>query len=392
VGSQINDIAVVKDALQEASRLYVELHALGAPMGYLDVGGGLGIDYDGSRTATAASTNYSLQNYANDVVATVKEGCEPNNVPVPTLVSESGRAIASHFSVLVFNVLGSGGLQQPAPPVEQDEPLIVRNLRETFEGIEALPIDTPADPSRLQEAWNDALKFKEDALAAFRLGYLSLKERSMAEQLTWACARALLNRLSDDTKLPDDLKALSAVLAETYYANLSIFRSAPDTWAIQQLFPLMPLHRLNEKPTTLGHFADLTCDSDGKLNRFIDDGQSKPLLELHPLKPNEPYLIGMFLGGAYQEVMGNLHNLFGSTDAAHIRLAPGGEYQVDHVVRGDTNAEVLEMMEHDPDQLLERLRMASEQAISKGQLRISEARRLMDHLESSLHQSTYLQN
>ena len=392
VGSQINDIAVVKDALQEASRMYVELHALGAPMGYLDVGGGLGIDYDGSRTATAASTNYSLQNYANDVVATVKEGCEPKNVPVPTLVSESGRAIASHFSVLVFNVLGSGGLQQPAPPVEQDEPLIVRNLRETFQGIEGLPTDTTADPSRLQEAWNDALKFKEDALAAFRLGYLSLKERSIAEQLTWACARALLDRLSDEAKLPDDLKTLSAVLAETYYANLSIFRSAPDTWAIQQLFPLMPLHRLNEQPTRLGHFADLTCDSDGKLNRFINDGQNKPLLELHPLKPNEPYLIGMFLGGAYQEVMGNLHNLFGSTDAAHIRLAPGGEYQVDHVVRGDTNADVLEMMEHDPDQLLERLRMASEKAISSGQLRISEARRLMDHLESSLHQSTYLQS
>ena len=275
--------------------------------------------------------------------------------------------------------------------LNRDEPLIVRNLRETFQGIEALPIDTPTDPSRLQEAWNDALKFKEDALAAFRLGYLSLKERSMAEQLTWACARALLDRLHDVAKLPDDLKTLPAVLAETYYANLSIFRSAPDTWAIQQLFPVMPLHRLNEQPTRLGHFADLTCDSDGKLNRFINDGQNKPLLELHPLKPNEPYLIGMFLGGAYQEVMGNLHNLFGSTDAAHIRLSPGGDYQVDHVVRGDTNADVLEMMEHDPDQLLERLRMASEKAISSGQLRISEARRLMDHLEISLRQSTYLQ-
>jgi len=392
VGSQINDIAVVKDALQEASRIYVELHNLGAPMGYLDVGGGLGIDYDGSRTATAASTNYSLQNYANDVVATVKEGCESKNVPVPTLVSESGRAIASHFSVLVFNVLGCGGLQQPTPRLEQDEPLIVRNLRETLQGIEGLATDASAEPSRLQEAWNDALKFKEDALAAFRLGYLSLKERSMAEQLTWACARALLNRLPDATKLPDDLKTLPAVLAETYYANLSIFRSAPDTWAIQQLFPLMPLHRLNEQPTRLGHFADLTCDSDGKLNRFIHDGQNKPLLELHPLRPDEPYLIGMFLGGAYQEVMGNLHNLFGSTDSAHIRLAPGGEYQVDHVVRGDTNADVLEMMEHDPDALLERLRIASEKAIHSGQLRISEARRLMDHLEKSLNQSTYLQS
>ena len=392
VGSQINDIAVVKDALQEASRMYVELHALGAPMGYLDVGGGLGIDYDGSRTATAASTNYSLQNYANDVVATVQEGCAPHGVAVPTLVSESGRAIASHFSVLVFDVLGSGGLQQSAPPEAGEEPLIVRNLRDTLAGIHTLPADATADVSRLQEAWNDALKFKADALAAFRLGYLSLQDRSLAEQLTWACARALLDRLPEGGTLPEDLKELPAVLAETYYANLSIFRSAPDTWAIQQLFPVMPLHRLDEKPTRLGHFADLTCDSDGRLSRFISDGRSKPLLELHPLVADQPYLIGLFLGGAYQEVMGNLHNLFGSTDAVHIRLAPGGDYQVDHVVRGDTNADVLQAMEHVPDLLLERLRIASEQAISRGALRISDARLLMDHLESSLRQSTYLKN
>jgi len=392
VGSQINDIAVVKDALQEASRIYVELHALGAPMGYLDVGGGLGIDYDGSRTATAASTNYSLQNYANDVVATVQEGCAPHGVAVPTLVSESGRAIASHFSVLVFDVLGSGGLQQSAPPEADEEPLIVRNLRDTLAGIHTLPAEATADGSRLQEAWNDALKFKADALAAFRLGYLSLQNRSLAEQLTWACARALLDRLPEDGTLPEDLKELPAVLAETYYANLSIFRSAPDTWAIQQLFPVMPLHRLDEKPTRLGHFADLTCDSDGRLSRFISDGRSKPLLELHPLIADQPYLIGLFLGGAYQEVMGNLHNLFGSTDAVHIRLAPGGDYQVDHVVRGDTNADVLQAMEHVPDLLLERLRIASEQAISRGTLRISDARLLMDHLESSLRQSTYLKN
>ena len=201
-----------------------------------------------------------------------------------------------------------------------------------------------------------------------------------------------MERLPSDSVLPDELQSLPAVLARTYYANLSMFRSAPDTWAIQQLFPLMPLHRLGERPTELGHFADLTCDSDGRLNRFIADGRSKPLLELHRLRPEEPYLIGMFLGGAYQEVMGNLHNLFGTTDAVHIRLAPGGEYQVDHVVRGDTNAEVLTAMEHNPEVLLERLRVASEQSIRCNQLQIAEARRLMDHLESSLRQSTYLQS
>jgi len=405
VGSQINDIAVLKDALQEAGQIYVELTKLGAPMGFLDVGGGLGIDYDGSRTASAASTNYSLQNYANDVVATVRECCEPHGVPVPTLVSESGRALASHFSVLVFNVLGSGSVlgggaglgaarAEGTPAGDPTgEPLIIRNLRETLAGITATAAADPAGLARLQEAWNDAIKFKDDALAAFRLGYLSLPERACAEQLTWACAEAIVARLPQaGGPIPDELKALQAALAGTYYANLSVFRSAPDTWAIEQLFPLLPIHRLDERPTELGHFADLTCDSDGKLARFIGNGQVKPLLELHALRPGEPYLIGLFLGGAYQEVMGNLHNLFGSTNAVHIRLTSGGGYRLDHVVRGNTNAEVLEAMEHDPELLLERLRVASEAAIGRGDLRISDARRLMDHLETSLRQTTYLQH
>ena len=407
IGSQINDIAVLKDALQEAGQIYVELTRLGAPMGFLDVGGGLGIDYDGSRTATAASTNYSLQNYANDVVATVRECCEPHNVPVPTLVSESGRAIASHFSVLVFDVLGAGSVPGDVPESEEGEPLVLRNLRDTYNSISeesqriqsALNPDSPRDgaagPERLQEAWNDALKFKDDALAAFRLGYLSLPDRAKAEQLTWACCQAIAERLeamANETLIPEELRVLPAALAGTYYANLSVFRSAPDTWAIDQLFPVMPLHRLDERPTRLGSFADLTCDSDGKIARFIDRGQVKSLLELHSLRAGEPYWIGLFLGGAYQEVMGNLHNLFGTTNAVHIRLSDGGGYRVDHVVRGNTNAEVLKAMEHDPDLLLERLRVASEEAISKGQLVISDASRLMAHLRTSLGQTTYLQD
>ncbi|MFU8885829.1 MAG: biosynthetic arginine decarboxylase [Cyanobacteriota bacterium] len=396
IGSQINDIAVLKDALQEAGQIYAALTKLGAPMGYLDVGGGLGIDYDGSRTASAASTNYSLQNYANDVVATVRECCEGAGIAVPTLVSESGRAIASHFSVLVFDVLGAGGLPQTVPAAAGEEALILRNLRDTYAAI-TLP---EAGIEALQEAWNDALKFKDDAMAAFRLGYLGLPERGLAEQLTWACCQAIAERLAllpAEAVIPDELRALPAALASTYYANLSVFRSAPDTWAIDQLFPVLPLQRLDEAPSRLGSFADLTCDSDGKLARFINPdgrsgrGQVKSLLELHPLRAGEPYWVGLFLAGAYQEVMGNLHNLFGSTDAVHIRLAPGGGYRVDHVVRGDTNAEVLQAMEHDPELLLERLRMASEAAIAEGQLGIGDARRLMDHLETSLRQTTYLQ-
>ena len=392
IGSQINDIAVLKDALQEAGQIYVELTRLGAPMGFLDVGGGLGIDYDGSRTATAASTNYSLQNYANDVVATVRECCEPNEVAVPTLVSESGRAIASHFSLLVFDVLGNSNLPASVPDPTAEEPLTVRNLRETLATIQGVSDTSQPHLVGLQEAWNDALKFKQDALAAFRLGYMGLRDRATAEQLTWTCAEAIAARLPDDQTVPEELSALRSALAGTYYANLSIFRSAPDTWAIDQLFPVLPIQRLDQQPTRLANLADLTCDSDGRLDRFIGDGQAKPLLELHELKENEPYLIALFLSGAYQEVMGNLHNLFGTTNAVHIRLSPGGSYRVDHVVRGDTNADVLEAMEHDPRSLLERLRMAAEAAITNGQLRIDESRRLMDHLESSLRQTTYLQD
>ena len=258
----------------------------------------------------------------------------------------------------------------------------------------ASPAAIGAGLERLQEAWNGALKFKDDAMAAFRLGYMSLPERGLAEQLTWACCQAIAARLGAlpaGSAIPQELQALPAALASTYYANLSVFRSAPDTWAIDQLFPVMPIQRLQERPDGLGSFADLTCDSDGKIARFIDSGQVKPLLELHNLRPGEPYLIGLFLGGAYQEVMGNLHNLFGSTNAVHLRLKASGGYQIDHVVRGDTNAEVLEAMEHDPQLLLERLRMASEAAIGRGQLGISDARRLMAHLEASLRQTTYLQ-
>ncbi len=392
VGSQITDIAILKDALQEAGQIYVELDRLGAPMGYLDVGGGLGVDYDGSQTATEASTNYSLQNYANDVVATIQECCLSNNVEVPTLVSESGRALISHFSILIFNILGNSYLPTNIPEKQAEECLPVRNLRETLKHIKILSNESHIDNSKLQEAWNDALKFKENALNAFRLGYLRLPDRAIAEQLTGACAHFIAKCLPQNKLIPEELKQLRSELAATYYANISIFRSAPDTWAIQQLFPIMPIHRLLEEPNQLGHFADLTCDSDGKLAQFISNGNSKSLLELHTLKPNQDYLIGMFLAGAYQEVMGNMHNLFGSTNAVHVRISKDGKYQLDHVIKSNTKSEILQAMEHNPEQLLERLRIASEVAIQQGTLKISDARRLMDHLENSLRQSTYLHN
>ena len=384
IGSQISDIAVLKEALQEMGQLYVQLVALGAPMGYLDVGGGLGVDYDGSCTATAASTNYSLQNYANDVVATIQECCRSQGVPMPTLVSESGRAVASHFSVLVFDVLSTGGVHGVAPAPQEGEPLLVRNLRELLATI---------TPENLQEAWHDAVKFKDDALSAFRLGYLSLVDRGKAEQLYWACCRVIADHLAHQPQpIPADLQPVTTALAATYYANFSIFRSAPDTWAIDQLFPVMPIHRLHESPRVLGTLADLTCDSDGKLNRFIDSGRHKSHLELHHLQPANSYWMGLFLAGAYQEIMGNLHNLFGRTNAVHIRLAPRGGYQVEQVVRGNTTSDVLTALDHDPRSLVERLRRDSKAAIGTGNLTISDAHRLITHVEESLRQSTYLES
>ena len=387
VGSQINDIAILKDALQEAGQIYVELIRKGAPMGLLDVGGGLGIDYDGSQTATSGSTNYSLQNYANDVVATVLESCETNNIKMPTLISESGRALASHFSILVFNILGTSTSPRNIPEGQENECLPVRNLRETYATIKQVNENTLIDNSILQETWNDVIKFKNDALSSFRLGYIGLTERALAEQLSWACAKELLKRFPNTNIVTEEL---NESLATTFYANLSVFRSAPDTWAIKQLFPIMPIHRLNEKPTELGHFADLTCDSDGKLARFIRHGTSKNLLELHKFNSNQDYFIGLFLGGAYQEVMGNIHNLFGSTNSVHIRISSENKYKLDHVVKGNTKSDVLQAMEHNPKQLLERLRIASEKAIEKGDLKIKDAQRLMEHLETSMYQSTNL--
>ena len=393
VGSQINNIAIIKDAIQEASQIYIELKKLGAPMGHIDVGGGLGIDYDGSQTSSNSSTNYSLQNYANDVVATIKECCKVNRIEDPIIVSESGRAIVSHFSILLFNILGSDVKESSISNIKKNESILIQNLRDTLESINKLKQKSLIEGAEIQEAWNDAIKFKEDVLTAFRLGYIRLEERAIAEQLTWACAHALIEVLPKCISIPKDLKQLPTTLSRIYYANLSVFRSTPDAWAIDQLFPIMPIHRLTEKPNILGHFADITCDSDGKISKFIDQNDEKKLLELHDLNDGEEYIIGIFLGGAYQESMGNLHNLFGSTNSVHISVLDSGEsggYQVDHVIRGDTKSDVLKYMQHKPEEILERVRLASEEAIQKGNLEISDARQLIDHFETSLRQNTYL--
>ncbi|HEY9610328.1 biosynthetic arginine decarboxylase [Allocoleopsis sp.] len=398
IGSQISAIGVIKDAIREASQIYVELSALGANMQYLDVGGGLAIDYDGSKTNFYASKNYNMQNYANDIVAEVKEACEARQLTVPVLVSESGRAIASHQSVLVFDVLGTSDVPSETPaPLREKEHLIIRNLWETYSTINV---------ENYQEAYHDALQFNEEAKSLFSLGYLSLTQRARAEQLYWACCHKILEIARTQDYVPDDLEDLEKTMASIYYVNLSVFQSVPDSWAIDQLFPILPIHRLDEEPTHRGILADLTCDSDGKIAQFIDLRDVKSVLELHPLReggerasspsPNpskptskEPYYLGLFLAGAYQEIMGNLHNLFGDTNAVHIQLTPRG-YEIEHVVKGDTMTEVLGYVQYDAEDLVESIRRRTEQALQENRITLEESQLLLQNYEKSLSRYTYL--
>jgi arginine decarboxylase len=381
IGSQISAISVLKDAMREAGQIYVELARLGANMQYLDVGGGLGVDYDGSRSNFHASKNYNTQNYANDVVAAIKDACTLAKIPVPTIVSESGRAISSHQSVLIFDVLGANEPHVAAPAAPQtDEHRLIHNLYETYELIH---------PENVQETYNDATQFKDEALSLFTLGYLSLPERARAEQLYWACCQKIQAIVQTLEEVPEELVELEQIMASMYYVNLSVFQSAPDSWAIDQLFPIVPIHRLNEEPDRRATLADLTCDSDGKIDQFIDLRDVKSVLELHALKPHEPYYLGMFLNGAYQEIMGNLHNLFGDTNVVHISLTPKG-YQIEHVVRGDTMKEVLGYVQYQADDLIESIRQKTEAAIAAGQISLYESQLLLKCYEHCLGSYTYL--
>ena len=383
IGSQISSISVIKDAIREASHIYVELAKLGANMKYLDVGGGLGVDYDGSKTNFHASKNYNMQNYANDVVAGVKDACDERKIQVPIIISESGRAIASHQSVLVFDVLGTSDVPREVPePIDENAHQIPRNLYEIYQSI---------SPENYQEVYHDAIQFKEEAVSLFNLGYLGIAERAKTEQLYWACCNKIQGIARQKEYVSEDLEDLEKVMASIYYINLSVFQSVPDSWAINQLFPIMPINRLDEEPTQRGILADLTCDSDGKIDQFIDLRDVKSVLELHTLKPGEPYYLALFLGGAYQEIMGNLHNLFGDANAVHIQLTPSG-YHIEHVVKGDTMKEVLSYVQYDAESLVESIRRQTEEALQQNKITLSESQLLLQNYERSLSQYTYLQS
>ena len=368
LGSQITNIRIVKGALNEAARVYTELAKLGAGLQYLDVGGGLGVDYDGSQTNFESSMNYTLEEYANDVVYHIQTVCDEASVAHPTIVSESGRAVVAYHSVLVFNVLGVSGFGDEKVPTaanpDWEQPLV--DLIESYHNVTA---------RNALEAFHDAQQALDMALSLFSGGYLPLDQRSMAENLFWAICTKLQKIAQTLTDVPEDLQNLDEQLSDTYFCNFSLFQSIPDSWAIKQLFPVMPIHRLGEKPSKHAVLGDITCDSDGKLDRFVDRRDVKKTLPLHMLT-GEPYYLGVFLVGAYQEILGDLHNLFGDTHAVHVSLDPNGEARLDTLITGDTVREVLDYVEFDAGMLLGKLRTDVETAVRAGRVDYEGAGRL----------------
>lgn len=387
LGSQINNIHNIKAAIIELGRVYTELQRLGAGLKMIDVGGGLGVDYDGSKSSFESSINYGLQEYANDVVFHIKEVCDSAGVEHPVILSESGRAMVAYHSVLVFNVIGWSGFNRFDLPQEipadqrKGMPQPVINLFDAYLGV---------NEHNFIEYYHDAQLAKESMLNLFNLGYCNLEQRSLAEKLYFGLAAKILNIVRKMDYVPEEFRGLEAQLSDTYFCNMSIFQSMPDSWAIDQLFPIMPIHRLNEEPTCRGILADITCDSDGKVDRFIDQRDVKSVLELHPLT-NHDYCLGVFLVGAYQEILGDLHNLLGDTNAVHVTADESGGYSIDEVIEGDTVREVLNYVQFDADDLKRAMFKTVERALKDQKLSTEESRVLLKFYENGLEGYTYLE-
>jgi arginine decarboxylase len=348
------------------------------------VGGGLGIDYDGSQTDFESSVNYTLQEYANDIIYHVQNVCDEVEVPHPTIITESGRAITAYHSALVFNVLGVAGMGEadvpPEPPPDAEQPLI--DLAETNRSLSS---------KNLLESYHDAQQALDQALNLFSLGYLSLEQRCIAENFYWAIVRKIQRQARELEFFPEELEGIDAMLSDTYFCNFSLFQSMPDSWAIKQLFPIMPIHRLGEEPNRPAVLGDITCDSDGKVDAFIDRRDVKRTLALHTFNGGNYYL-GAFLLGAYQEILGDLHNLFGDTNAVHVRLSPTGDVLLDSVIKGDTVREVLNYVQFSADSLVTKLRIDVEAALRESRLTYEESGALLKFFEEGMHGYTYLED
>jgi len=389
-GSQLQDIRRVKDAINELAHVYAELKLMGAGLQYIDVGGGLGVDYDGSGTNFASSMNYTLNEYASDVVYRIASVCNARDIPHPKIVSESGRAVAAYHSVLIFDALGSSAL---------DKFRVTGDRAEDYNGEEELPQPVQdlfeayraVSERRLVECYHDALTAREQVLQMFNLGLLSLEFRGLAERLYWATCARIRDACRKLERLPEELEDLESILSDTYFCNFSVFQSLPDSWAIEQLFPIMPIHRLDERPTRTAVLADITCDSDGKIDHFVSLRDVKRTLELHELRPEEKYYLAAFLVGAYQETLGDLHNLFGDTHVVHVRLHDEGGWWIEEIVKGDTANKVLEYMEYDVAELYPALARDCERAIRDGRMTLAESQAIKRFYENELNGYAYLE-
>ncbi len=381
IGSQVSEIRAFKDAVNEAGRIYVELVKLGAPMGFLDVGGGLGVDYEGSQTSSSQSINYTVEEYAEDIVDGISRATNEAGVPHPHIVTEAGRAMVAHHAVLIAEAIGVQRVGTAGDPdmVASDDPAPLVEMAEIIEWIE---------PDCVQQAWHDALSNRDAVTTLFKLGLIDLRQRAVGEELFWRVVseiRDLCERMDD---VPSEVASLSDLLADVYTVNFSLFQSMPDAWAIEQVFPVMPIDRLNQQPDRHGILADLTCDSDGKLDRFVSGRRTLPLHSLD----GTPYCLGFFLVGAYQEILGDLHNLFGDTHAVQVRLTGNDSYSIEHTEKGDNVSDVLHYVHYSADALLKTVQHAADEAVAQGRMNDGQRQLLIETVEVGLEGYTYFES
>ena len=384
IGSQVNKIRRIKIAIREASQFYVQLHLNGYNISFVDIGGGLGVDYDGTRSSNSeSSVNYSIQEYVNDVVSTMVDVSDKNNLPHPNIITESGRSLTAHHSVLIFEVLEATTL-----PIWEEEEEIDSNDHELLK--ELFSLWNTLNQTRMHETWHDAQQIREEALDRFSLGLLDIRTRAKIERLFWSIAKEIHQMTNGMKHVSEELLNLPKILSDKYFCNFSLFQSLPDSWAIDQIFPIIPIQRLDEKPDRSATIQDITCDSDGKIDNFISTRNLSYYLPVHALKPKEPYYIGAFLVGAYQEILGDLHNLFGDTNAVHVSVDSKG-YSIDQIIDGETVAEVLEYVQYNPKKLVRTVETWVTSSVKSGIITTEEGREFLSNYRSGLYGYTYLE-
>ena len=384
IGSQVTKIRRIKVALREASQFYVQLRKLGFNVEFVDIGGGLGVDYDGTGSSNSeSSVNYTLQEYVNDSVSTFVDASNKNNIPHPNVITESGRSLAAHHSVLVFEVLETATMSSwdPEEVVNEHDHELVKELYALWENV---------NQPRMLETWHDAQQIREEALDRFSLGLIDLKTRAQIERLFWSIARKVFMIVNSTKHVPDELRQISRILSDKYFCNFSLFQSLPDAWAIDQIFPIMPIHRLNEEPTVAATIQDITCDSDGKIDNFIATRNSPHFLPVHPMRGREPYYMGVFLVGAYQEILGDLHNLFGDTNAVHVSVDEDG-YRIDQVIDGESVAEVLDYVQYNAKKMVRTVETWVTTSVKSGIITLKEGKEFLSNYRSGLYGYTYLE-